>query len=224
MAKSGAKPRGRMTGKSSRNKIDDKASKARARMAKRAKRARFLKENKKRITYGVLGFIGFLFFAFFTPFGPDYYYERLQQRKWESNGVIKSGYLSDLNKLASFYSMTFRSGKAAETYDEVGKIYYGFSFSEFAPEPGSAFEKRAERLADIERGRASGPPFKVPDSDLPAVGYAALYAAEVFQGNGRRGFAKNLIKDLLLDDFIAEHPSAMPPKFVENVRTRAITL
>lgn len=223
MAKSGLKPKGRMTMKSSRMKGDDKASKARARMAARSKRARFFKENKKRITYSILGLIGFVVFAFFTPFGPDYYYGKLQQRKWESSGVIAPGYLPGLLKLARFYGYTFRQEQAMKTYNEIAQIYYGVPFNEFALSPTTALEKRYQKADNVAKGLDKGPPFKVPTGDVPAVGYSIQEMADIYVAQGRRGWGRNLIRDLFIGDFLEEQPNAMPSQFSENMRVRMMT-
>lgn len=192
-------------------------------MAGRAKRARFFKENKKRIGYCVLAFIAFVFFAFFTPFGPDYYYGKLQDRKWESNGVVQQGYLAGLYKLGKFYSFTFRQGKAVECYDEMATLFYGFKFSEFGLSPEKALEKRDIAEAEKARGKVMAP-FRISSADLPFIGYAIRAMAEHFMAEGRRGYSRNLVIKLYLDEFMEEHPDALPTSFNENMRNLGTNL
>lgn len=203
---------------SGRMKPADKAAKARARMAGRARRARFFKENKKRLTYGGLAFALLIFVAFFSPLGPDWYYGKLQQGKWASQTTLGTGYFAGLYKLAKFYEYTFRSGKAQECYNEIGQLYYGFSFSSYGSNPPAAMEKRFESERAKAKGLSNGPPYNVSTDDLQYIGYAIRGVAEHFAADNRRGFGRNLVEDLFLNDFCEEHPSACPAEFTEEMR------
>ncbi len=190
---------------------DMAANQARNRLAKRAKRAKFFRDNKKRITYLVVGVILLLLLAFLTPFGPDIYYNNIQNRKFATPGSIGTGVVNDLYKLGRFYSITFRAEKGNEIYDEIGKMYYGFTFTEYSMDPNTAMDKRYEAQSLIERGDRKGPPFTIPESDLPGVGKALYQAAEFTRAARPRQFAKRLF-ELYLDDFHAEHPGACDPE------------
>lgn len=211
--KAAARPR--VGAKSARMRAKDNASKARDRMGRRARRQRFFKENKQRIMYGFLGFLLILYLAFFTPWGPAYYYNKMQERKWEKAGVLETGYITDLYKLGRFYAITFRSDDAQKCYDEIGMLKYGFTFSEYGADPGVAEEKRVKNLKQIEMGEIQGPPYIIPQSDACAVAFAIRETADKYWADNRRTFAKYLVVTLFQRDFLNEYPHACDRKFVD---------
>lgn len=220
MAKSGLKARGGKTAvrASARLRPADKAAQARIRMAKRGRRARFFKENKKRLMYGGIFFALLMAAAFFTPLGPDWYYGKLQQKKWAGSGTIGEGYFEGLYKLGKFYDYTFRKDEAQKCYNEIGSLFYGFTFSSYGVNPTSAMETRFENERAKAKGLREGPPYNVSERDLPYVGYAIREVAEAFAADNRRGFGKNLVVDLFLNDFCEEHPFASPAEFTADMR------
>lgn len=189
---------------------EQKAAQARGRMARRAKRARFFKENKKRILIAFLAFLVLNFLAFFTPWGPDYYYTDIQMRKFENPRTISPGVLEDLYKLGRFYSFTLRKNQAKETYAEIAKCFYGFTFEEYAQSPTNANEKRFQALRSIAREESNGPPYKVADSDIKYVGLAMYYTAEIMMESGPKSFPANLYNELY-NEFKEENPSHLDP-------------
>lgn len=194
------------------------AAAARARMARRAKRTRFLKENKKRILLIFLGFLLILFLAFFTPWGPDYYYGGIQMKKMATNSTVSEGTIAELYKLGQFYSYTLRKNQAVEMYNEIGELFYGFKFEEYALDPDKANEKRFQAQRAIAKGLSSGPPYKVADSDIPYVGYAIAAAADILMENGPKDFPKRLYFNLYLNDFAVEYPNNLDEKITKNVQ------
>lgn len=185
----------------------EQAAKARSRMARRAKRARFFKEQKKRIMIGFVCFLLLVFAVFFTPFGPDWYYGKIQLNKFASPGVVNEGAIRDLYKLGVFYSWTMRKNQAMETFDEISTAYYGFTFSQFAANPEQAWDKRFASEKNVAKGRSIGPPFKISDVDLPYIGLAIHEAAFIMKDSGRsKQFAKRLFRDLYIGDFYENHP------------------
>ncbi len=220
MAKSGLKSKAGSTSSrmSGRQRPGDKVANARVRMAKRARRARFFKENKKRIGYGVVLFILLMFAAFFTPLGPDWYYGKLQQNRMASASTVGTGYFEGLYKLGRFYQYTFRKDKAEECYNEIGAMFYGFTFSNFGTDPTGSMERRFESERQKAKGQIEGPPFAASERDLPYVGFAMHRVAEFFDADNRRGFGRNLVVDLYLNDFCQEHPFACPAEFTAEMR------
>ncbi len=197
----------------------EQATKARARMAKRAKRARFYKEHKKNILLAVCGFVFIVGFMVFTPFGPDWYYNRIQMRKFSAPGQIMPGTLRDMYSLGNFFAYSFRKDQAMKIYDEIGTYYYGFTFSQFSQNPQSAMDRRYEMEMAVEKGGSAGPPYRIDAADLRYVSLALSEAAGIVMGSGRsRQFAARLYNDLYMEDFYADHPEACDPKVTELVK------
>lgn len=198
----------------------DQAAKARSRMAKRAKRARFWKEQKKNLLLIFLGTLAIFGFAFFTPFGPDWYYNRIQNNKFIAPGQITPGVIKGLYKLGNFYGISFRKEQAMKIYDEIGKYYYGFTFTQFSQNPESAMDIRYEAERAVAKGTSSGPPYKIDVEDLKYVSEAIADAALLVQGSGRsRQFASRLYNDLYMGDFYEDHPEHCNPKTMQLVKT-----
>ncbi len=198
------KPVNRRVGRSAR---DNAAAEARTRLAKRAKRAKFFRENKKRITLLVLGGIALFFLAIFTPIGPDMYYNSIQNRMFATPGMVGGNALNDLYKLGRFFGLTFRAEKANSCYDEIGKIYYGFTFTEYSQNPDEAMDKRFEAQRLKDRGEGRGPPYTVSPGDLPAVGKAIYQIADWNRAFRPRQFARRLF-GLYVEDFYKDNPGA----------------
>lgn len=191
-------------------------------MARRAKRARFFKEQKKRIMLGFVCFLLLVFVVFFTPFGPDYYYGKIQLNKFSSRGVVNSGAIRDLYKLGVFYSWTLRKNEAMEMYDEIAKAYYGFSFSEFAADPERSWDKRFAAEKNVAKGTSAGPPFRIDDSDIPFVGLALHEAAFLVKDSGRsKQYARRLFRDLYMGDFYENNPGACDQRTVTIMKNMA---
>lgn len=198
---------------------EKQAAAARARMAKRGKRAKFWKENKKRLTLITLACIAAAFLAVFTPLGPDYYYATIQQNKFSSRGQIAPGTFKSLYNLGTFYANTLRKDKALECYDEILEGFYNFKAYEFGENADKSMEKYQASLRDVERGLTSGPPFRVPDSELPYVGYAIFSAAETMMAKGAaRSFPQRLISQVYLNDFYVRFPEACDAKITDQAR------
>ena len=186
-------------------KAAQKAAVARGRMARRAKRARFFKEHKKNILLAFIGFIIVVLLCVFTPWGPDYYYNQIQQRKMESPGAVAPGVLRDLYGLANFYNFTFRKAEAMKCYDEIGTLFFGFKISEYGMKPEVNFEQRRQAEIQIKKGLSSGPPFRVPDSDVIYVSLAIWRVGEMLHADGHRAFAYRIYKDLYSDEMVEKH-------------------
>ncbi len=201
------KPANRSARKSPR---DIAAAEARARLAKRAKRTKFYRENKRRIVLLFLGGLTLLILAVFTPIGPDMYYNNIQNRKFSSPGALGTGVLNDLYKLGRFYGLTFRAEKANGCYDEIGKMYYGFTFTEYSQNPDEAMDRRFEAQRLKDRGEGKGPPYAVSPGDLTAVGEALYQIADWNRSFRPRQFARRLF-ELYVEDFYKDHPSACHP-------------
>lgn len=197
----------------------EQAQKARARMAKRGKRARFYKEQKKNILMIVGGFFLIAGLMIFTPFGPDWYYNRIQGRKFSAPGQVTPGVMGDLYSLATFYSYSFRKDQAMKVYDEIGQMYYGFTFTQFSQGSQAAMERRYAAEDAVAKGSSNGPPFKMDADNLKYVGLALGEAGFIVQSSGRsRILAANLFNTLYMEDFYANHPEACDPKMTELVK------
>ncbi len=197
----------------------EQAQKARARMAKRSKRARFYKEQKKNIMLIIGGFFLIAGLMIFTPFGPEWYYNRIQNRKFSSPGQLTPGTIRDLNFLGNFYSYSFRKDEAMKIYDEISTYYYGFTFTQFSNNPDAAWNRRYDAENAMAKGSSVGPPYRVDASDLKYVGLALSEAANLVFASGRsRQFASRLYNDLYMENFYAEHPEACDPKTTELVK------
>ena len=197
----------------------EQAAKARARMARRGKRARFWKEQKKNMLLIFLGFLLIAGLMIFTPFGPDWYYNRIQSRKFAAPGQIAPGVIKDLYSLGSFYGSSLRKDQAAKMYDEIATYYYGFTFTNFSQNPQGAMDRRFDAERAIAKGSSIGPPYKIDDADLRYVGLALGEAAFIVQGSGRsKQFAARLFNDLYMEDFYADHPEHCDPKMTELVK------
>lgn len=199
-------------------KMDAKAAKARARMAKRAKRARFFQENKKRLLMIFLGFLLIVFLLFGTPWGPNYYYMRLQEHKMENPGEVSPRYIEGLYNLGVFYNYTMRSADALRCYNEIGTLYFGFSISDYAYNPEAAEDKRFEAEKRIKKGLGSGPPFKVPASEIKYVGYAIWRVGDIIRRDQSRQFTYRIYKGLYLEDLLVNQPLSCDPKITEIVK------
>lgn len=197
------------------------AAGARARMAKRARRQRFWKENKKRIMIGFLVFLFVAFLALATPWGPDYYWNKIQETKMDTPGVVRAGTLQDLYKLGVFYDYTMRSDGAMKCYNEIGKLYFGFTLSEYSVNPETAFEIRRKAQNDIKKGLSKGPPFTVAAEDLPAVSYAIWRAGEIVGKTQSKQFVYRLYNDLYVEELQENHPEALDPQ-ITNIVTAFI--
>ncbi len=199
-------------------KMDARAAKARGRMARRAKRDRWFKENKKRILMIFLGFLLIAFLAFFTPWGPDYYYNKLQEKKMSAPDTVAAGYIEGLYKLGVFYNFTMRENDAMRCYNELSTLYYGFSIYDYATNPETALDKRDDAEARKKKNLSNGPPFRVPDSDLKYIGYSIWRVGEIIQKAQSRQFTLRIWKDLYLDEFKEQHPIQCDPKVTEIVK------
>lgn len=198
-------------------KVDIKAAKAKARMAKRAKRARFFRENKKRLLMIFLGFLLIVFLLFGTPWGPNYYYMRIQEQKMENPGTVAPGYLRKLYNLGIFYAYTMRGGDALRCFNEIGTLYYGFSIMDYAQNPEGAEDKRFEAEKRIRKGLGNGPPFKVPEEDIKYVGYAIYEVGELIRKEQSRQFPYRIYQGLYLDNIMKEHPLSCDPEITRIV-------
>lgn len=195
-----------------------KAGKARQRMAKRAKRSRFWKENKKRLTIIILAFLAVVFVVFFTPLGPDYYRAKIEERKMETSRNVAAGAIKDLYNLGVFYQYTMRKPKALEVYDEIGRLFFGHKLVEYAMNPERVYERRLEMETNVKRGTSSGPPFVVPDSDIPYVALAIWRVGEIIQFDRSKHFAYNLYNDLYLEEMGERYPHELDPEVTALVQ------
>ncbi len=193
------------------------AAAAKARMAKRAKRQRFLKENKKRILIGVVTFVAIVLLAVMTPWGPDYYYGKIQARRMETPGVIQEGVIRDLYKLGVFYQNTMRKDDAQRIYNEIATISFGFTFTEFAQNPDAAFAKRSQAEANIKKGIGKGPPYPIPESDQKYVGLAIWRMGETMD-SGPRQFTVRVYEELYMNEFLELHPQDADPEITGIVK------
>lgn len=194
------------------------ASAAKARMAKRARRQRFWKENKKRILYGVVIFLLLVFLALGTPWGPNYYYGKIQARKMASPQAVSDGVLRDLYKLGVFYQYTMREQDALRMFNEMATLYYGFTLSEYATNPDRAFEKRRDAEIRIERGQSNGPPFRVSNEDMRYIPLAIWKVGEIIQKTQSRQFTVRLYDELYINEFLELHPELADPEVTSLVR------
>lgn len=187
-------------------KANPKAAKARVRMAKRAKRDRWLRENKKRLLMIFVGFLLIVFLAVGTPWGPDYYYSRLQERKMNGPDAVAPGYIEGLYKLAVFYNFTLRESEATRCYDEIGKLYFGFTLSEYARNPGAAQDQQEMALTRIKKGLGNGPPFTIQDSEARYVGYSIWRLGEIMHKTQSRQFVYRIYNGLYMEDILDKYP------------------
>lgn len=186
-----------------------KAAAARSRMSKRAKRQRWMKENKKRLTLGILGFVVVVFLALFTPFGPDWYYGGIKNELMESPTRVSHRSIEKLYKLGVFYNWTLRAKKAMEVYDEIGVLYFGYKFSEYAASPAHSAEKREMTLYRIKKDQVKGPPFTIPEDEIQYVALAVWRAGEIMSKDLSKQFTFNIYKDLYLDELLEQYPDQM---------------
>ncbi|MCC8108851.1 MAG: hypothetical protein LIQ30_07360 [Planctomycetes bacterium] len=191
--------------------------KARSRLAARSRRSRFLKENKARITIAAVVFFLLMAFLFLTPYGPNIYRQRIQERMFTAPGVLSPEVTNDLVRLGRFYSFTFRSDKGLETYDEVGRLYYGFTFSDYMSNPSGAEDRQFEAERLKKRGEILGPPYDMKADNLPGVGRALFYSAEYARAYRPKQFALRLYQ-LYNNDFYERHPEACDPDMVETAK------
>jgi hypothetical protein len=197
----------------------EQAKRARERMAKRSKRARWWKEQKKHVLMIVGGIVLIFGLMVFTPFGPDWYYNRIQNSKLAGPGQMTQGTIKRLYNLGVFYSYSFRSSEAVKIYDEVATYFYGFTFSEFAMNPLAAMDKRYAAEDLIAENASVGPPYSITGEDLKYVGLCLAEAGFLAQDSGRsRILAANLFNELYMGDFYAEHPEACDPETTELVK------
>ncbi len=199
-------------------KVDARAAKARSRMAKRAKRDRWWKENKKRLLMIFLGFLLICFLCFFTPWGPEYYYSKLQDRKMASPDAVAAGYIEGLYKLGVFYNFTLRNSDAIRCYDEVGSLYFGYGITEYSKNPEAALDKRFTLDDRKKKGLSPGPPFIVPSSDLKYVGLAIWRVGEIIQKDQSRQFTYRIYNGLYLEDFKEANAIHCDPHVTEIVK------
>ena len=202
------------------SKQDATAMRARARLAGRAKRNRFMKENKKRIILGLMAFVVLAAVLVLSPIGQDMYYQRIEENRFSTPGTIAATTGDDLLTLGRFYGFTFRPQKMIEMYDEIGSMYYGFTFSEYMVNPENAEDKRFEAERLKKRGERSGPPYALDDANLRAVGASLYFAAEWTRSNRPKQFAKRLF-DLYVEDFYVAHPEACDPATVGRAKLAA---
>ncbi len=193
------------------------AAAAKARLAKRARRQKFLKENKKRIILGALTLVMIFILAVMTPWGPDYYYGKIQIRRAETPGVIQEGVIRDMYKLGVFYLYTMRKGDAKRIFDEIASIYYGFTFTEFAQNPDGAYDKRSKAENNIKKGLTKGPPYPIPADEQRYIGYTLFRVAETME-TGPKQFIVRIYENLYLNEFMELHPHDTDPTFDELVK------
>lgn len=192
---------------------------ARNRMAKRAKRQRFFKENKTRIMYGVILLFLLFLFAFFTPYGPDYYKSKIDETKMASKSYVREGYIKELYGLALFYNYTFREAEALKCFDEIYRLYAGFTLLDYVRSPEDNLEKQRQAILAMEREGFAGPPFKIADSDLPYVGYAIWHAGENMVKVMSRLLVNKAYEDLYLGEFYEKHPDKCDPEVTDLIRS-----
>lgn len=192
---------------------------ARNRMAKRAKRQRFFKENKQRIMYAVIFLVLFLIFAFMTPYGPEYYKSKIDETKMTSKSYVREGYVKQLYNLGMFYNYTFRETEALNCFNEIYRLYAGYSLLDYVANPEESFEKQRQTLLSIERDGFAGPPFKISDSDLPYVGYAIYHAGESMVKTMSRLLVNKAYADLYIGEFYEKHPDKCDPEVTDLIRS-----
>ncbi|MDR1535992.1 MAG: hypothetical protein LBU64_13015 [Planctomycetota bacterium] len=188
----------------------EKSRRAMTRVTQRAERNRRVNRIKKNIFISLGVMAAAVVVALLTPLGPEYYYNTLQKNKM-NGGAIASGYISGLYRLGMFYLYTLRGENALNCFDEIGVLYYGFSFSEFAGNPEKSFDKRTRALADIGKNAGYyGPPFVIPEEELIYVGRSLVRVGESYLKAQKR-FTGRLYKFLYINDFQENNPEACDP-------------
>lgn len=187
------------------------AAAARARMAKRGKRDRFIKQNKKRIIIIVLAVIFVLGGAIMTPWGPNWYFAKVQETKMESRSRVRAGAIRDLYSLAVFYVYTLRQDDALRILDEIGDLYFGVPLSKYGLNPDLYYEQRLTAIESKEKGTIPGPPFDIDPSDAAYVGNAIYRAGLILDTRGGRQWTYIMNKELYVDILEANFPNNLDP-------------
>lgn len=187
------------------------AAAARARMAKRGKRERFLKQNKKRIIIIVLLAILVLGGAIMTPWGPNWYWGKIQETKMEGRGRVRAGAIREFYNLGVFYVYTMRQDDALRVFDEIGNLYFGVPLSKYGSSPDMYYDQRMTALEKKENGQTAGPPFDIDPSDAAYVGNAIYRTGLILDTRGGRQWTYNMNKDLFINILEANFPNNLDP-------------
>lgn len=187
------------------------AAAARARMAKRGKRERFLKQNKKRIIIIIVLAIILLGVAIMTPWGPNWYWQKVQETKMEGRGRVRPGAIREFYNLAIFYVYTMRQDDALKVFDEIGNLYFGVPLSKYGVSPDVYYDQRMDAIEKKENGQTVGPPFDIDPSDAAYVGKAIYRTGLILDSRGGRQFTYNMNKDLFVNVLEANFPNNLDP-------------
>lgn len=198
-------------------KAQQKAAAARGRMARRAKRDRFIKENKKRIMMIIAGFFALLFLVFGTPWGPAWYYSKIQETKFSAPNRLSHGTITKLYKLGVFYQNTMRKNDALKCYDEIATYYFGFTLNEYSASYVTALDKQHRAEVAIKKGLSGGPPYAVADDELQYVALTIYQYGMIIRDTRSKQFTYRIWNDLYLEQFYKKYPQYLDPSVTKQV-------
>ncbi|MDR1613816.1 MAG: hypothetical protein LBT97_13695 [Planctomycetota bacterium] len=190
---------------------------ARARMAKRAKRAQFIKRNKKRVFYGILAFFALVGLAIFTPYGPNWYWNKIQQTKMAGPGRVRAGAIGEIYGLGRFYVLTMRPDESLKIFDEIGNLYFGFPLSKYGTNADTYYDQYMDGVEKKGKGQIVGPPFDIDSSDISYVGSAMFEIGKILDTRGGRQWNYRMYKDLFVEILEAKHLESLDPRIVKLV-------
>jgi hypothetical protein len=187
------------------------AAAARERMAKRARRAQFWKKNKKRVLIIILIAIAVPIIGLLTPWGPDWYYAKIQREKMQTPGRLRPGTLQKLFTLGVFYGYSMKSDKALEMFDEIGLAFFGVPLSKYGMDPNRGYDERMNNIERKAKGLSVGPPYDVDRSDIKYVGNAIYRIGQILDTRGGRQFTYILNKEFYMGILDEEYPDELDP-------------